>query len=884
MRKRGFLFLVLLFFIQLGFSKGNLQHTIDLIISVEFHEDPLEQVFKKMHRKYHIFFSYTKEVVAPYKVSAVIDKAPLKEALDEILRETELTYEILQGKFVLIKKKAPSPQKVPYICGWILDKKSGDHLPYATLRLLGTPYGTVCKKDGSFYLSGNYDKDSLVEISYLGFQKKRIPFGELLQRPCEPIELNREATTIEAITISEYLTDGISQRGQAIRLQPGKIRTLPGLTETDLFQLTQYIPGISSSEGSASGIEIRGGNSDQTLITLDGIPLFKLGHFFDMISALNPAGITEAQVYRSGYDATESGRVSGLIQLSQGADIPEKAERSLSLNLTHAGFGYKTPLNKGKTALFLSGRSSIVDHINSPTFSRLENRVFQQTRIGAQIEEAREDNENFAFENTFRFSDWNGKLIHKIGKRHQLSFVHHFSRNDITYWSEWPEEDFGAWDSVFQRNLGLGFHWDYDNGRLKVHTGLTISGYRSSYEFDFYDPNSELSFDAIDQENDLADLRFTHEYTWKSNERNEWKLGTQTAIQQSWYRVQYDNLDLDEPEVESFTQPSIFASVYGYHRHYRPRWWLESSFRATIHTLSEDLYFDPRVSFDYQLTSDLHFKAHAGIYHQFVQQLIQWDFTYFWINQPIWVIANGNEVPAITSLQATAGFKYDKKGWLIDVEAYRKINYDLTSRNTSFLEADQQFFVYGNAFTTGLDLLVKKRWRKVRTWASYTLSSTNYEFEEFNPERFPAPLDQRHNLALTSILDLDAWHFALAWNFRSGKPFTEVVGQTDSLLQDGDEPFWMVTPIFDEPFSSRLRDYHRVDLSVFYELISKRHSNRKLSFGLSILNILNRENQLSRQYFREYFDLDEPVEDRSINQVDKVMLGRVPNFSIKLVW
>ncbi|MCI4668740.1 MAG: TonB-dependent receptor plug domain-containing protein [Bacteroidia bacterium] len=886
MNKRIPIFLCLVFVINWGLSKGVLQLYDDLIINESFEEVSLEQVFKKMHKKYRIFFSYTREIVAAHKVSVVIDKQPLEEAMDLILAETDLSYEILQGKFVLIKKKVVAIEKAPFICGWIIDKKSGDHLPYATLRLRGTPFGTVCKKDGSFYLQGNYPKDSIVEISYLGFEKRLVPFGQLTSRPCEPIQLERAETSIEAITISEYLTDGISQQGQAIKLQPKKIRTLPGLTETDLFQLTQYIPGISSSEGSASGIQVRGGNTDQTLVTLDGIPLFKLGHFFDMISALNPSGIAEAQIFRSGYDATESGRVSGLIQLSQGEKIPEKVERGLSLNLTHAGFFFKSPMNKGKTGIFLSGRSSIVDHINSPTFRGLEQRVFQSTRIGEQIDAAEEEEDpDFFFENTFNFSDFNGKLLHKAGKKNTFSLIHHFSRNEITYLSELPSEELGAWDSVFQRNFGLGIHWDYDDGKkLKVHTGLTLSDYQSYYNFELYRPEDSLDFTSIEVQNSLVDLRLTHEYIWKKNERTEWKLGGQAAIQEVRYRMAYDHLDFEEPDVEQFTQPSILASVFAYRRHTRDRWWLETSFRTTIHTFTNDLYFDPRVSFDYLITPHLHLKAHSGIYHQFVNQIIQWDFTEEFINQQIWVIADGGTVPAITGFQSSIGLKYDKKGWLVDIEAYRKRNTGLTARNTSFVSAEEEYFINGDSYITGLDVLVKKRWRKFRTWASYTLSSNNYEFDEFLDERFPSPIDQRHRLTLTGLLDLDPVHISLSWNFRTGRPYTDVIGRTDSLIEEPDNNFWVSIPQYGPPMEERLAPYHRVDLSLFYEWVSKKHSNRKISMGLSILNIFNRENQLSRQFFRDYWDEDVPEDERGLYLVDKVMLSRIPNFSVKFTW
>ncbi|MEO0899153.1 MAG: carboxypeptidase-like regulatory domain-containing protein [Bacteroidota bacterium] len=869
-----------------SFSYDTHQEKLDLIIYEDFQEESLDQVFRKMHRKYNIYFSYNREEVRPYKVSAVIGGLSLSETMFQLLNGTPFSFETLEDRFVIITKKKVKVKEIQEVCGWIVDANSAVHLPYANIRVEGTPFGAVCDQNGKFRLRGNFASTKVLRISYLGYKHKTLSYGDLLQAPCSPIKLEREDAEIEGIVISEYLTDGISQGGHSIDLEPNKINAIPGLTDADIFTLAQNIPGIQSSTETAADFQIRGGSSDQTMVMLDGIPLYQTGHFFNMISAFNPQGIQEAKIYRTGYDASQAGRVSGLIQLEQGKLVPQENNRGVSLNLTHAGF-FLNQANKKKTLGYrISGRYSYTNLIRSSNFSRLENRIFQNTFIGERIVLEREGDDDYSFNNRFNFSDLSHKIIWQPNDKHQFSISNSYSNNRLLYQTVELFENFGISDSMFQNNVGIGFNWAYQKSETySIHTSGSLSYYSSGYRTRRGRAEPEQEFNRHFQTNNIKDSRIKHYHQWDLKNRNQFKLGAEVVKFGANYYI--EDFDLgEELFVEEYGDSAYLSTLFAYfHVGTFKKWSIDPSFRVAYFDFVGEPFFDPRISIDYFATDHLTLKFHAGIYHQYMTQLVQWDFEEDYISLPIWVIANNDDISILSSHQEVLGFQYTKKGWLIDVELYHKYTDGLTSFPFNLNVNDPELdYIQGESSSYGLDVLVKKRWKNSRAWISYSLSQNQFFFDEAFEESFPSPFDQRHVLSLTGLFDYKAFHFAASYTYKTGRPFTELEGEVQEEIYAEGDTFYLATPVLSTPFSGRLPRYHRFDLSVFYKVPFKEDAKKEASVGLSILNVFNRENALTVRYIDEWSE--EPLRDDefNVNRLDKILLRAIPNLSIKFSW
>lgn len=84
---------------------------------------------------------------------------------------------------------------------------------------------------------------------------------------------------------------------------------------------------------------MRGGSSDQTLITLDGIPVFNPYHLGGIFSAIDPDAVATVDVHPGGLPASLGDRLSGAVEIwtREGGKDRIRGQGGVSLISTRAG-------------------------------------------------------------------------------------------------------------------------------------------------------------------------------------------------------------------------------------------------------------------------------------------------------------------------------------------------------------------------------------------------------------------------------------------------------------------------------------------------------------------------------------------------------------------
>jgi len=85
--------------------------------------------------------------------------------------------------------------------------------------------------------------------------------------------------------------------------------------QPDVLRVLACLPGIQSSSGFSSGIYIRGVSPDQTLINLDGTPVYNPTHFLGFISTFNPNAVNKVKIYKGGYPAKLGDRIGSVVDI-----------------------------------------------------------------------------------------------------------------------------------------------------------------------------------------------------------------------------------------------------------------------------------------------------------------------------------------------------------------------------------------------------------------------------------------------------------------------------------------------------------------------------------------------------------------------------------------
>lgn len=848
-------------------------------VNYSIHNQELSTTFQQLEQDHGLSFTYDPDLVRNLLTPNLnLENLSLEKALADLLHPHQLDFEIINQKFILVKRLT-NAQSLE-ICGFIKDADNLLPLSYANVFLNNKTKGVYTNEEGEFIIQGPFSKEDSLQITYVGYASKQFSLTYFLDQGCKEIYLNQEEVTMTKVIIKDRAIELLrsSESGNGMQFKPDKMSMLPGWGDNDVLRMLQLLPGVHSTDESASGIHIRGGTPDQNLILWDGIPIYHTGHFFGMFAAFNPVAVNNVDVYRGGFGARFGGRVSGVIDITAKPESFDSLEMGGGANLISSHTYLKLPMFKGRSALMLAMRRSYTDIIQSPTYQKLFDQVAGNGKIKQNQETAKEEAVNFLLDPQFYFTDLNLKWSLKTGSGGLGSVSLYYGDDELDYTARFDQPNFDFYfnsnDKISIKNGGLSLNWAQQwSQRFKSTANFTASDFQNDYRFLVSFDREEAYQAWFQQTNRMQDEGFSFENQWTIHPNHIFNFGLQSVRHQVSFSWQFESteegaLHTDEEKFSSETQTLFLDYDFQIEDHLA----IDLGFRATHFSDDSSSYLEPRFTIDYRpFRKKLHLKASAGHYVQFVSQIVENND--LGLGEQFWVMANQkHQIPVMTSNQWSIGAWWENHGWLVDLEFYRKYIKDINTLNLRFEEASERPFARGTSKVNGLDLLIKKKWRHYSTWFSYTLAEVQYTFPNINNSlAFPASHDQLHTINWTHILDYQKWGCSFNWTYGSGRPYTSIRGIETRFNPDNNEVFYLT--ISADRNQKRLPPYHRLDASVHYKFWM---ANRiKGMAGLSVFNLYNRRNLFDKDFYA--FQQEPGVTQPQIIQVDQQLLGITPN-------
>ena len=155
----------------------------------------------------------------------------------------------------------------------------------------------------------------MVLLSYIGYQdlQARVPANDSLQL----LAMTPRIVQLADAQITGFLQVlGVAQAYGEVAVETGLLKGLPAVAEPDPVAAVRLLPGVGGNPESSSGIALRGGRFDQSLILFDDFQLLHMDHFFGLFSSVNHHSVKDVRVQRSGYGARHSGFANGLVQIT----------------------------------------------------------------------------------------------------------------------------------------------------------------------------------------------------------------------------------------------------------------------------------------------------------------------------------------------------------------------------------------------------------------------------------------------------------------------------------------------------------------------------------------------------------------------------------------
>ncbi|MFC2109667.1 carboxypeptidase-like regulatory domain-containing protein [Bacteroidota bacterium] len=860
------------FFLLFSLSIGYSQITQD---AEKTEKAALSEILKQVEKEFEVRFSFDPNIITTLQCLPLSKPYSLDEVLDYLKNETQLIYEKIDERYIVIQEQKPRNNIT--ICGFIIDKISHQPISQATVLIHGKPIGISSDDDGFFELK-ELQSNWVVQIDYLGYQSQKAPVYKLENKTCQNIFLTETNEELEEVLISDYLTEGMSKKQDgAIQVTPRKLAILPGLIEPDVLQSLQLLPGIQSPSGTAAGIHVRGSTPDQNLILFDGIKMYQSGHFFGLISAFNPYVTQKISLYRSGTKAKYGDRIGGVLDISSGEEISEP-KTGFGVNMTHADAFVKTPLLNKNVGFVFSARRSLTDVWNSITYQKFSESVFQNTRI---LNEEK-DNNLTETNNTFYFNDYNLKLIAKISENDKLVFSNLFNKNKLSYAAKNERFHEETTDNIGIQNKGFDLKWTKNwSHRFKQEIELSNSSYELNYTGDRIvnrQNASESTKETFIKDNSVEDFGFHYNLEFKLNINSTFSAGYQFTKNKVQYI--YKN-DLKEPESPVFDKAPTTNKTHAFYAEHvlkKNKWLLSTGVRSNYFSKVGRFYLEPRLFVSNQITDNFQLKLSGEIKNQVVSQLIDFRNIGLGLENDIWVLSNNDRIPVLNSKQLSFGFLYQKNGWNLDVDLYEK-NIDGLTLLTEDLVTRAPNYLAGKNKIQGVDFLLKKRFGAYRSWVSYTLSSSRFTYANLNDgNSFEGTYDIPHSLVWSHTYSYNKFQFSLGWKVRSGSPYTKALG----LESAKNNPNKKII-VYGDINAERLPSFQKFDFSTTYRFKFSKEGKTVGKLGLSLLNIFNSKNILDRAYEikitrnKPTMGGGSPTEKENLIEVDRLSIGFTPN-------
>lgn len=830
-------FLLLFFFFSLAPSFGQGEKVVGL-----------KKVLDDMESQHNVRFSYIENEVKDLTLLSPRKILPLKAKLRYIERLTGLSYKESGNNYIILYHSLQLPEET--ICGYVLDER-GTPLESATV-LYNNGSMTRTEADGFFEMPR--PQNGNITVRYLGFETKS--FNPLsFYKDCKEITLNSEMQMLEEVVAERYLTSGISKKKDGtFVIKPKKFGILPGLIEPDVLSTMQQLPGVNSVDETVSNINVRGGTHDQNLFMWNGIRLFQTGHFFGLISALNPNPAYDIKISKNGTSAMYGESVSSAIDISSRSENIEQSTTTLGTNMINGDF--YTRIKASENANFeVSARRSFTDVIDLPTYSKYSKRIFQNTVV-TQLNTSTDL--DYRGDKEFYFYDFTGQYHQKIGHRHNLYMNVIGIKNKLDF----TEGTFTAtsFSNLNQLTLGGAATWktdwnDTDNSE--------ISFYSSYYNLDA--GNISINTDTeLQQQNVIRDTGFRLANTNFAS--------SQFTILSGY---QFNQMSIDNSEVSSPIRQST-KTVLRTHALYG-----EVQFTSNDETIFARggirgnyieqfrmLYFEPRLQFNYKMADAWSLEILGEMKSQTASQVVELQDDFLGLENRRWVLANDNDIPVQKSQQLSGGLSYKENGWLLSLEHYFKKVDGITTRGQSFQDQLEPIDAKGRYTVQGTEILVQKQFRKFYAWLSYTWNNNNYQFEDFSPYKFPSNFEIAHTINSAAIYEFYNFKIALGSRWFTGRPVTNPISNETAINFAG-------TPVilYKDPNSENIDNFFQVNFSATYML--KVTDKVKLQFGVSVLNLFNKKNIINR-YYRINSDTN------AIEVVNTYSVERTPNAMVRL--
>jgi len=642
----------------------------------------------------------------------------------------------------------------------------------------------------------------------------------------QSIEVERESRTLEEVEVVGFSQKVTQSQSGMESFRPSLLKNVPqAMGEADVLKLATMLPGVSTTGEASSGLNVRGGGSDQNLLLYNGNTIFNPMHLFGIVSAFNPDLIAETELYKGGIPSQYGGRLSSVLIIKGRTADKQKFHGSASIGLITAKGVFDIPIVKDKVSLLIGGRTTYSDWM----LKRLPEKSGYK-------------------DGTAGFWDLGGTLNAMLNARNSISINGYFSKDRFAF-SEVQKYGY--------TNMDFSAEW---KGRL---TSELQSNVLAAYDhYDYYNDDTDSPTSAARLSFNLDQYTLRSSLTYQLNDDHSLMGGVQGQMYQLM-PGKYEPIGVRSNIIgrQLKDDKAIESAAY-----VEDTWTINDAFKVNggvrLNLFNgqkegmEQTYFSPdiRLSGSWSINENQSVKTGFNTLHQYIHKVSN---TVIMSPTDNWLLSN-SEIKPQSGWQVSGGYYWRSEDMVYEFSAetyYKGMDNYLTYRSAAQLTMNEQLEkdvigVEGRAY--GLELQIRKLSGRFNGWLSYTYSRTQLRQGELanggaslinDGEWFSADYDVPHTVKFSGNYKFTRrYSTSLNADYSTGRPFTGPVAEFYNASQN------TIVPVYSERNGCRMPYYFRVDWS--FNIEPSHHLTAKTHrwFTLGVYNLMGRRNAYSIYY------------------------------------
>ncbi len=703
-------------------------------------------------------------------------------------------------------------QQTYSVKGRVTDKKSGEAIPFVSVKVVNTTYGALTDTAGYFIISTVPAGIHRLEASSVGFKTAfslefRLTAGNVtvnMEMESSDTELGEVEVTVSPFRRTKESPVSLTVIGmQEIERSPGANR--------DISRIVTSYPGVAApvSAGYRNDLIVRGGGPFENRFYLDGIEIPNINHFSTQGASGGPVGIldadfiSEVNFYSGAFPVNRANALSSVLDFRLRDGSLDKNTVKATLGASEVALGANGHIGD-KTTYLVSVRRSYLQLL-----FRMLKMPFLPTFTDAQF-----------------------KIKHRFSREHELTVLGLGAIDDMKLNDDTDAEDeskqylLNYLPVIKQNTYTVGAVYRHTQGR-NAQTFVVSRSFMNNKNTKFKD-NDESSDDnlTLRYRSDEAETRFRAENRtqFESFRLNAGvNLDFATYDNRTFQRIFHPSQGAHTLQYAtdlSMVKWGVFAS--GEYHKPETKYSLSAGIRVDANDYSSSMknpfkQFSPRLSGSYELTDQWVLNASAGRFYQLpaYTTLGYRDLTGQLINRE-------NGIRYMQSDQVVGGLEYrmgrmSRISWEGFYKWYSQMplsvfdNIPLSSKGTDYgVTGNEEVTSNARGRAYGTEVMIR--------WIDYDrfnlVSSYTYVRSEFkspqSDQYIPSAWDNRHLFTLSGVyLFRHNWNVGMKFRAMGGAPYTPYDLDRSSLVEAWDA---RLQPYYD------YTQYNRYRLKAFTQL------------------------------------------------------------------